>query len=102
MADTQFTPTQRTNSRDEMVARFWAKVGPPDENGCRPWLAAKTRGYGVLRVGGKMVKAHAFAWRLTYHGWGWLKEHETEESPAPSETAQGRGQSGGSHPDPHS
>jgi len=79
MADTHFTPnperiqpefapTQRTKTHEDLVARFWAKVGPPDENGCRPWLAAKTRGYGVLHVDGKMVKAHAFAWRITYHG----------------------------------
>ena len=72
MADTHFTPSTQTKSYEELVARFWAKVGPPDENGCRPWLGGKCRGYGHFSVktedGFRTVKAHAFAWKLTYHG----------------------------------
>ena len=204
MADTHFTPFT-----PEQVARFWAKVGPPDANGCRLWLASQRNGYGQFGVQimpGRWVPtgAHRLAWMLTFgpapagavfrhscdrplccepthitpgtqaeniadavargriatgersgplvhpevhrgerHGmakltqakvlairkalangmtqrqaavefglcpqhvhriasgksWGWLKEHETEESPAPSETTQGRGHSGGSHPE---
>jgi len=71
MADTQFTPTQRTKSYADLVARFWAKVGPPDENGCRPWLGISRHedGYGRFNVTKwRAVHAHAFAWRVTYHG----------------------------------
>jgi len=59
MADIELTPDQ--------VNRFWTKVGPPDENGCRPWLASKwTRGYGQFGVAGRPVGAHRLAWLLTY------------------------------------
>lgn len=57
--------------------RFWSKVGAPDENGCRPWLASRFAGsqYGQFKVNARIsgakaknYKAHALAWRLTYHG----------------------------------
>lgn len=55
--------------------RFWAKV---DKNGpdgfhsqtgenlgpCWLWTAGRSDGYGVLRVGGRSVKAHRFAYKL--------------------------------------
>ena len=36
---------------DSVLARFAAKVGPADENGCLPWLATKQYGYGRLMMG---------------------------------------------------
>jgi len=74
MADTELTafqPTQRTKSYADLVARFWSKVGPPDENGCRPWLAGKNGmtagGYGYFALShNRLTRAHAFAWVLTY------------------------------------
>ena len=53
----------------DLAVRFWAKVGPPDENGCRPWLACRNElGYGEFRVDGESIRAQGLAWRLTYHG----------------------------------
>ena len=41
------------------VARFFAKVGAPDANGCMPWLGAiNSGGYGHIRWGGRVVEAH--------------------------------------------
>lgn len=48
------------------AARFWAKVGLPDEAGCMPWLASKdTTGYGIFRLRGKRRQAHLVAWVAT-------------------------------------
>lgn len=42
--------------------RFWSKVGPPTEVGCRLWTGAKNRhGYGHFRVNGKIEHAHRFS-----------------------------------------
>lgn len=56
--------------RQSISERFWSKVGPPDENGCRPWLAYCDKdGYGRFTPWPlPPVPAHGFAWRLTYHG----------------------------------
>jgi hypothetical protein len=49
--------------------RFWAKVAPPDENGCRRWLGPFGRSrYGRAWNGERKVPAHSLAWRLTYQG----------------------------------
>jgi len=40
--------------------RFWAKVDKTRE--CWLWLGAKTTGYGVMRLRGKNVLAHRFAY----------------------------------------
>ena len=41
------------------VARFFAKVGAPDANGCMPWRGAiNSGGYGHIRWGGRVVEAH--------------------------------------------
>jgi hypothetical protein len=64
------------------VQRFWSKVGPPDDNGCRPWLgkvrryskagASKGRpSYGVLWYSGREMYAHVFAAKF-------LLGHDTE------------------------
>lgn len=61
MARPKLTPEER-------IRRFWARVGPPDAHGCRKWTGATTLGYGNAWDGERGVQAHAFAWRLTYHG----------------------------------
>lgn len=47
--------------------RFWAKVALPDGNGCMLWLGSQNeRGYGWLRVGTKLLKAHRISCALAY------------------------------------
>lgn len=47
------------------VARFLVKVGPPDGDGCRPWLkSTDANGYGQFHLGRRTVKAHLVAWAL--------------------------------------
>jgi hypothetical protein len=62
----------RSRGRGNDTERFWSKVGPPDANGCRPWLGTLTdRGYGEISIGPRgalHVKAHAYGWQITYHG----------------------------------
>jgi hypothetical protein len=38
--------------------RFWAKVAPPDENGCMLWLACTSAGYGRVWFAGAQRNAH--------------------------------------------
>jgi len=56
--------------RIRLEDRFWSKVGPISETGCRYWLAAKVHGgYGCFHISNtKRAQAHAMAWRLTYQG----------------------------------
>lgn len=45
--------------------RFWAKVNKTDRNGCWLWTGCLTnRGYGQIKVDGRTVKAHRFAYEL--------------------------------------
>lgn len=49
-------------------ARFEEKLAPPNEQGCREWLAGRNaRGYGNFRVGTRSVNAHRFAY-VQAHG----------------------------------
>lgn len=51
--------------RTDPAPRFWAKVGPPDANGCRNWLGntSTTRGYGRFTPRtGESLPAHRYAW----------------------------------------
>lgn len=44
-------PLYNVNLTEDELARFWEKVGPPDANGCLPWVASLTRyGYGVIKI----------------------------------------------------
>lgn len=46
-------------------SRFWSKVRKGGEGECWEWVGAKRRdGYGVMKVGWKLVKAHRIAWML--------------------------------------
>lgn len=44
----------------ERVAAFWAKV--TRSAGCWLWTGAQGRGYGRVKVGGKLRAAHVVAW----------------------------------------
>jgi hypothetical protein len=51
--------------RDE--ARFRAKVGVPNANGCMLWVkSTDTNGYGQFHLNQRTVKAHLVAWALAY------------------------------------
>ncbi len=42
---------------------FWSKVAPANDNGCLLWQAAANGdGYGLVRVGSKLQRAHRVAW----------------------------------------
>ncbi len=35
----------------EFIASFWARVGPPDANGCRDWMGARAKsGHGQVVI----------------------------------------------------
>lgn len=43
--------------------RFLAHVGAPNERGCTEWTGYRMAyGYGALKVGGRRVLAHRYAW----------------------------------------
>src|SRR5262245_56068801 len=46
--------------------RFWRKVERGDASVCWPWKAARSSGYGVLRVAGRNIRANRLAWELTH------------------------------------
>jgi hypothetical protein len=51
---------------DSFEERFWARV-EKTEGGCWPWLSKLSdRGYGLVKVDKKWVRAHRVAWRLTH------------------------------------
>ena len=49
------------------VAKFWEKVAPPNDNGCRLWIASLGgHGYGQFNVArNRPETAHRLAWMLT-------------------------------------
>lgn len=52
------------NLRECDIERFWIKVEKRGMSECWSWLAHKhPRGYGAIKIGGKMIKAH----RLSYY-----------------------------------
>ena len=49
------------------MKRFWDKAAPPNEKGCRLWLAAtRGAGYGVFWLNGRNTPATHVAWSLTH------------------------------------
>lgn len=47
--------------------RFWSKIGPQRDDGCREWTAGKFRyGYGAFLLDGKLRKAHRVMWELHF------------------------------------
>lgn len=56
-----------SKSKLSVFDRFMGFVRKAD-NGCWDWMAARLpQGYGLFKVGGKMVRAHRMAWQL-FHG----------------------------------
>ena len=53
---------------DELADRFWSYVVKPKmPDACWQWTAGLfVNGYGQFRAGTKKVKAHRYAWELTY------------------------------------
>lgn len=51
-------------SPEEKERWFWSKV--LIKNGCWEWPRLSNTGYGGLRVNGKFILAHRFAWMLTF------------------------------------
>jgi hypothetical protein len=54
-----------------LADRYLAFVGPPDSNGCRPWLGTRLgshplRQYGRIQIAGVRYLAHRLGWELTY------------------------------------
>lgn len=52
----------------DQATRFWIKVDlPPSSDGCWIWQGAvSSAGYGVFRLGGRLVKAHRLAYALRH------------------------------------
>ena len=44
--------------------RFWSRVQKGPNNHCWIWIAGKQHGYGILRVGGRCVRAHRYSFML--------------------------------------
>lgn len=52
--------------KDDPGARLWPRLDHK-ENGCWEWAGSvNEHGYGGLRVNSRLIKAHRFAWELTY------------------------------------
>ncbi len=51
--------------RQRFARKFWTRVGPPDERGCREWLGCRyPSGYGRIRCVGRVLGAHRIAYHL--------------------------------------
>ena len=62
----------------DRVARFWSRVDcTPD--GCWLWPGATSSGYGQVKVGGRVVYAHVFAFE-TEHGQPVPDGHEIDHT----------------------
>lgn len=49
------------------IARFQAKIGPLQADGCRLWTAAgRGHGYGMFNVRGRVMGAHRVAYQIAY------------------------------------
>lgn len=58
--------------KEPIEKRFAKKLGPPNEQGCRLWLGAKSRNgnsdtvVGKIWYEDKVANAHVVLWRMTY------------------------------------
>ena len=64
------SPGKPGRPAEDLEERFWAKVEPHDEEkwdgGCRLWLGSvNSKGYGRVRVQGKLCLAHRVAYELS-------------------------------------
>jgi hypothetical protein len=61
-----FTPTRKNKYHCSLPCRFWAKVDIRGADECWPWVGARHgKGYGHVRVGGKIQKAARVALTLS-------------------------------------
>ena len=52
---------------EKQFTNFMKDIDMQDHVGCWMWPASKdSNGYGVLRVGGRLMKAHRVSWELTF------------------------------------
>jgi hypothetical protein len=62
---------------DVFKARFWSRVRKGD--GCWEWTGGHNpAGYGVVRIGSKVQKAHRVAWWLEHGTWPALLRHRCD------------------------
>jgi hypothetical protein len=53
--------------RQPVEPRFLARLGEPNERGCREWQGARQpTGYGEITVNGKSATTHRLAWELAH------------------------------------
>ncbi len=58
-------PARLIVSNQSVTDRFWQKVGPATQSGCREWTGAvAARGYGSFELNGRSVRAHRLAYQL--------------------------------------
>ncbi len=48
------------------LERFWDNVSPCPITGCWYWMGYLSQGYGYIRVNGRRMGAHRFAWEMQY------------------------------------
>jgi hypothetical protein len=52
---------------ESVAARFWAGIERGSEAECWPWRRhCDTGGYGVIGIGGRLIKAHRVAYAIAY------------------------------------
>jgi hypothetical protein len=56
-----FRPMSKPGSKSDLE-RFYEKVMPEPMSGCWLWLGSLGGGYGIIRVNGKIIKAHRFSY----------------------------------------
>lgn len=52
------------NQRIPLSERFWAKVRPAGALECWEWTGGRNKGYGQVRLDGRIHRAHRVAWTL--------------------------------------
>lgn len=52
--------------RPDYFDRFWTKVNIPYGDGCWEWNANKAKGYGKIKINGKMIAAHRLSYEYFY------------------------------------
>ena len=53
------------HSRRLADERLWSKAQKAEGDGCWLWTGSKAKGYGQIRIEGRLVAAHRLAWELT-------------------------------------
>lgn len=56
-------PWRKLDAADALAAA-WTLAPIDPATGCRPWPTLNERGYGVVTIAGKLLRAHRFVWEL--------------------------------------